>query len=148
VRQVGVGVAVIEDTVRKIRPSAALPFTSVAFGAAQAIELPTLGEIDARCLEHGEKKPPHGDGIVDAAPAVFNRALAPWSAFIAITGLPAVVVPAGVTSQGLPISIEFLGRPFSGPSLLSLAHAYERSSQKRVAPKSTPHLLGEVFTYE
>jgi Asp-tRNA(Asn)/Glu-tRNA(Gln) amidotransferase A subunit family amidase len=66
----------------------------------------------------------------------------------AITGLPAVVVPAGVTSEGLPISIEFLGRPFSEPSLLSLAHAYERSSQKRVAPKSTPHLPGEVFNYE
>jgi len=33
-------------------------------------------------------------------------------------------------------------------TLLSLAHAYERSSQKRVAPKSTPHLEGEVFTYE
>ena len=159
-RQVGVGVAVIEDTVREIRPTAALPFTSVAFGAAQAIELPTLGKIGGSALEEREKKSPHGDGIVDADPAVFNRALAPWSglavqaapmrsrAFIAITGLPAVVVPAGVTSQGLPISIEFLGRPFSGPSLLSLAHAYERSSQKRVAPKSTPHLLGEVFTYE
>jgi Asp-tRNA(Asn)/Glu-tRNA(Gln) amidotransferase A subunit family amidase len=66
----------------------------------------------------------------------------------AITGLPAVVVPAGVTSEGLPVSIEFLGRPFSEPTLLSLAHAYELSSQKRVAPKSTPHLEGEVFTYE
>jgi Asp-tRNA(Asn)/Glu-tRNA(Gln) amidotransferase A subunit family amidase len=66
----------------------------------------------------------------------------------AITGLPAVVVPAGVTSEGLPISIEFLGRPFSERSLLRLAHAYERSSQKRVAPMSTPHLPGEVFTYQ
>jgi Asp-tRNA(Asn)/Glu-tRNA(Gln) amidotransferase A subunit family amidase len=66
----------------------------------------------------------------------------------AITGLPAVVVPAGVTREGLPLSIEFLGRPFSEPTLLSLAHAYERSSRKRVAPKSTPHLDGEVFSYE
>jgi Asp-tRNA(Asn)/Glu-tRNA(Gln) amidotransferase A subunit family amidase len=66
----------------------------------------------------------------------------------AITGLPAVVVPAGVTREGLPISIEFLGRPFSESTLLSLAHAYERSSRKRVAPKSTPHLPGDVFTYE
>jgi Asp-tRNA(Asn)/Glu-tRNA(Gln) amidotransferase A subunit family amidase len=66
----------------------------------------------------------------------------------AITGLPAVVVPAGVTKEGLPISIEFLGRPFSEPVLLSLAHAYELSSKKRVAPKSTPHLPGEVFAYE
>ncbi len=66
----------------------------------------------------------------------------------AITGLPAVVVPAGVTAEGLPISLELLGRPFSEPTLLRLAHAYERSSQKRVAPNSTPHLPGEVFTYE
>jgi len=28
------------------------------------------------------------------------------------------------------------------------ALTYERSSRKRVAPNSTPHLSGEVFTYE
>ncbi|MGH9336647.1 MAG: amidase family protein, partial [Vicinamibacteria bacterium] len=66
----------------------------------------------------------------------------------AITGLPAIVVPAGVTGEGLPISIEFLGRPFSEKTLISLAHAYERMSLKRVPPKTTPHLPGEVFTYE
>jgi Asp-tRNA(Asn)/Glu-tRNA(Gln) amidotransferase A subunit family amidase len=65
----------------------------------------------------------------------------------AITGLPAIVVPAGVDAQGLPISIEFLGRPFSEPTLLRLAYAYEQASRRRVAPKSTPHLSGEVFTY-
>jgi hypothetical protein len=51
----------------------------VAFGAAQAIELSSLGEVGGRGLEYCEEKPPHGDGIVDAAPAVFNRALARWS---------------------------------------------------------------------
>lgn len=65
----------------------------------------------------------------------------------AITGLPAVVVPAGVDAQGLPIAIEFLGRPFSEPTLLRLAYAYEQASHRRVAPKSTPHLPGEVFSY-
>lgn len=66
----------------------------------------------------------------------------------AITGLPAIVMPAGVNSEGLPISIEILGRPFSEPTLVRLAHAYERASPKRVAPSSTPHLPGEVFSYE
>jgi Asp-tRNA(Asn)/Glu-tRNA(Gln) amidotransferase A subunit family amidase len=65
----------------------------------------------------------------------------------AITGLPAIVVPAGVNGEGLPISIEILGRPFSEATLLSIAHAYERASQKRVAPTTTPHLDGDVFTY-
>jgi len=65
----------------------------------------------------------------------------------AITGLPAIIVPAGVDAQGLPIAIEFLGRPFSEPTLFRLAFAYEQASHRRVAPKSTPHLSGEVFTY-
>lgn len=65
----------------------------------------------------------------------------------AITGLPAIVVPAGVDAQGLPIAIEFLGRPFSEPTLIRLAYAYEQTTHHRVAPKSTPHLPGEVFTY-
>lgn len=65
----------------------------------------------------------------------------------AITGLPAIVVPAGVDAEGLPISIEFLGRPFSEPTLLNLAFAYEQASRRRTAPGSTPHLAGDVFTY-
>lgn len=65
----------------------------------------------------------------------------------AITGLPAIVVPAGVAADGLPISIEFLGRPFSERTLVRLAHAYEQTSRKRVVPKLTPPLSGEVIRY-
>lgn len=65
----------------------------------------------------------------------------------AVTGLPAILVPAGVNAEGLPIAIEFLGRPFTEPTLFKVAYAYEQASHKRVAPKSTPHLDGEAFTY-
>ncbi len=65
----------------------------------------------------------------------------------AITGLPAIVVPAGVNEEGLPISIELLGRPFSEPMLIRIAYAYEQASHKRVAPKTTPPLPGDRFTY-
>ena len=60
-----------------------------------------------------------------------------------IAGLPATVVPAGTTAEGLPIAIEFLGRPFSETRLLQLAFAYERASAKRVAPTLTPPLPNE-----
>ena len=65
----------------------------------------------------------------------------------AVTGMPAIVVPAGVNEEGLPIAIEFLGRPFSERNLIQLAYAYEQASRRRVAPTSTPHLPGEVFSY-
>jgi amidase len=63
------------------------------------------------------------------------------------TGLPAIVLPAGLNSEGLPLAVEFLGRPFSEPKLIELAYGYEQASHARVAPRTTPHLPGEVFPY-
>jgi len=65
----------------------------------------------------------------------------------AVTGLPAIVVPAGMTPDGFPIALEMLGRPFSEPVLIRIAHAYEQATHKRVAPPTTPHLQGETFVY-
>jgi amidase len=65
----------------------------------------------------------------------------------AVTGLPAIVVPAGLSAAGLPIAIEFLGRPFSEARLIEIAAAYQRASRARVAPPSTPPLPGDVFRY-
>jgi Asp-tRNA(Asn)/Glu-tRNA(Gln) amidotransferase A subunit family amidase len=62
-----------------------------------------------------------------------------------IAGLPAVVVPAGVTREGLPIALEFLGRPFTEDRLLQIAAAYERTSGKRVPPRLVPPLPGEAI---
>ncbi len=70
------------------------------------------------------------------------------NAISAITGLPAIVLPAGGTGGGLPLALEILGRPFSEPTLVRVAYAYERASRARVAPTLTPHLAGEVFTYQ
>lgn len=50
------------------------------------------------------------------------------------SGYPAVTVPAGFTEAGLPMGIEFLGRPFSESLLLSLAYSYEQGTLKRRPP--------------
>ncbi|MDP9037706.1 MAG: amidase family protein [Acidobacteriota bacterium] len=52
----------------------------------------------------------------------------------------ALSVPAGFTTDNLPVGITFFSRPFSEPTLLKLAYSYEQTTHHRVAPKSTPAL--------
>jgi amidase len=60
--------------------------------------------------------------------------------FSAVTGLPALSMPAGFTPDGLPIGIEILGRPLSDARLVSLAFDYEQSTHPRRPPSTTPAL--------
>jgi amidase len=64
-----------------------------------------------------------------------------------ITGFPDLVVPAGLSSAGLPISISFVGPAFSEAKLLAYAYDFERATQHRVVAKYTPRLPGEKFEY-
>lgn len=57
------------------------------------------------------------------------------------TGLPAMVLPAGFTRDGLPIGMEMLGAPWSEARLLSLGRAWELAAKPRAAPFSTPELI-------
>jgi len=41
-------------------------------------------------------------------------------------GLPAVTVPVGLDRNGLPLSVQLVGRPFSERLLLRCARAFER----------------------
>jgi len=54
------------------------------------------------------------------------------------TGLPAVVVQAGFTDDGLPVGIELLGRPFDERGLLELAYSYENATDHRRPPPAFP----------
>lgn len=65
----------------------------------------------------------------------------------AVTGLPAIAMPAGLASDGLPLALEFLGRPFSEARLIGLAYAFEHLRPPRVLPPLTPRLAGEVVRY-
>lgn len=65
-----------------------------------------------------------------------------------ITGLPALIVPAGYTKkENGPIAMEILGRPFSEPTLFRLGYAYEQKAKPRKPAPLTPPLPSDTFTY-
>jgi amidase len=88
-------------------------------------------------------------------PALIGEALPPGAAdtrvsptnFANLSGFPDLIVPAGFTSNGLPVGISFFGPAFSEPKLLALGYAYEQASKNIRIPKHAPALPGETITY-
>lgn len=62
----------------------------------------------------------------------------------ATTGLPAISIPGGFTTDGLPIGLELLGGAWNEPALLKYAYAWEQAAKPRRAPFSTPPLVKGV----
>lgn len=57
------------------------------------------------------------------------------------SGLPALAVPAGFTTDGLPIGVDLLGAAFAEQELLSLGYSMEQTLKQRRSPFSTPALV-------
>ncbi len=76
--------------------------------------------IDATHLTlQGERHRIRGPGS-----GVISRCTSPMNA----TGLPAISVPCGFNQLGLPIGVQFVGRPFDEGLLFRVAEGYERVS--------------------
>ena len=56
------------------------------------------------------------------------------------SGLPALSVPVGLSSNGLPVGLELLGGFLQDAELLAIAQPYESALSSRRAPSTTPAL--------
>jgi amidase len=67
-----------------------------------------------------------------------------------VTGFPSIVVPGGFTKPtdsakiGVPVGIEFFGRPWTEGLLIEIGYAYEQGTKNRRLPVTTPKLAGEM----
>jgi aspartyl-tRNA(Asn)/glutamyl-tRNA(Gln) amidotransferase subunit A len=52
-----------------------------------------------------------------------------------MAGLPGIAVPAGKDSQGLPLGLQLIGRPFDEETLFSLGEVIEQAAGRFTAPK-------------
>ncbi len=75
--------------------------------------------------EIGDRESPHGNNSPQIAPH---------------TGQPAITVPMGFTSQGLPAGLQMLGRPWGEGVLIRLAYAFEQATEHRRPPELFPPL--------
>ena len=62
-----------------------------------------------------------------------------------LTGFPDLIVPAGFTGDGLPVSLSFFGPAFSEPRLLALGYSFEQATHARRLPVHTPRLQAEAI---
>ncbi len=46
-----------------------------------------------------------------------------------LTGMPAISVPCGFTSTGLPIGLQIAGKPFDEPTVLQVAYTYQQHAR-------------------
>jgi len=62
------------------------------------------------------------------------------------SGLPAFSIPAGFTSDGVPVGVELLGKAFDEGKLIAMAYAYEQAVKPRKSPPRTPSLMSGELT--
>lgn len=67
------------------------------------------------------------------------------TAFANFTGYPDLIVPAGFTKEGLPVSVSFFGPAWSEPTLFAVGYDFEQATQALRLPVTTPKLPGDTL---
>ena len=95
--------------------------------------LDALEQVDVLVLPTGPVTAPP----VESVPGVQNKehALTGLAGRISFTGpfnlagTPALSVPCGFSSSGMPMGLQIVGRPFAEETVLRVAHAYEQTTE-------------------
>jgi Asp-tRNA(Asn)/Glu-tRNA(Gln) amidotransferase A subunit family amidase len=101
------------------------------------LKVMTDHDLDAIVLKTNEHQPT----LIEAGtnPPFVNTKGA-WFMNTFLVYVPIVAVPAGFTTDNLPVGITFMGRPYDDGAMLKLAYAYEQATRHRRAPSTTPAL--------
>lgn len=91
-----------------------------AMQGVNALVLPTI-PIPAIPVEQADQDI-QIDGITENATTALLRLTMPFN----LAGLPAVSLPCGFTTGGLPIGLQLVGKPFEESMILRIAHAYQQ----------------------
>ena len=75
---------------------------------------------------------------IDAPPDPPGGAATSGSNLANLSGFPDLIVPAGFSTEDLPIGISFIGPAFSESRLLAIGYAFEQATKARRLPVHTP----------
>jgi aspartyl-tRNA(Asn)/glutamyl-tRNA(Gln) amidotransferase subunit A len=69
--------------------------------------------------------------IQDKSPglSIVSKAFSVYTPIFNFTGLPAIQVPCGFDTDGLPVGFQIAGNPFDEATICQVAHAYEQATE-------------------
>ncbi|HJU12764.1 MAG TPA: amidase [Candidatus Binataceae bacterium] len=117
--------AALENRIALVAPTASIAAPRIA-----AIQPETALSGRANTLGIERKLPTTPTERVDLVSAVL-RFTAPFN----ITGQPALALPIGLSPDGLPLSMQIIGRPFDEATVFQVASAYEQARGALPDPK-------------
>jgi amidase len=98
--------------------------------------------LDAIVHKSAEHQPPSiREGVKPPVITLSTKGATHLNTFLVY--VPSLSVPAGFTSDGLPVGITFLGKPYDDAAIVKLAYSYEQATQHRTPPGAAPSLPGE-----
>ncbi|MEE6178318.1 amidase [Mycobacterium sp. 050134] len=86
--------------------------------------------VPVAAMEAGRPQVTWPDGTTEGPVEAYIRFSAPAN----LTGLPALTVPCGFTSAGLPIGLQIIGRSFDETTVLRVGHAYQSAADRQSWP--------------
>lgn len=104
----------------------------------------TGNRLDAMVYPTSSRRPELISAPPDPAPP--GGGSATGSNLANLSGFPDLIVPAGFTTDRLPVGISFVGPAFSEGKLIGLGYAFEQATKARRRPATTPALPGETLT--
>jgi amidase len=93
-------------------------------------------KLDAIIYPTGMRRP----ALIAAPPGPATPTVSSPTSVASLAGFPDLVVPAGFTTDDLPVTISFMGTAYSEPRLLALGYSFEQATHALRRPVNTPAL--------